>query len=106
MQTNKTISLPAAITIAVGQYYLNRQLANKQLVSHTIRPDGTKLEEWRNGKPWNKDADLDRISESCRKHKFGYQAFAGTFWFHTSRAKTRTYLMEQSSWPLAQIQKR
>jgi hypothetical protein len=102
----KTRKLPNVLTIALVRYFLNYQLAQKQLLSRTVRwLDGkrTETEEYGPGRPWDKQADLDNISTVCRKIKWGYQACAGSFWLSPPNAKTYHLYIHQGLWPVAEV---
>lgn len=98
----KTIKLPNTLTIALGQYFLARQLANTQEVGRTYKGGNTDpIIEYRPGKPWNKVACLERISKALPQG-WCYQAIAGTFWFNR-RGSKQTYKVDQNNWPLAKV---
>lgn len=94
--------LPNELTIALGQYFLNRQLANPQTVAITCHSDGTRTVETRDGRKWDKNADFDRI---CSKLPVGWhlQACAGTFWITTPSLKCNHYYANENTWPLAEV---
>lgn len=100
----RTTKLPNQLTIALGQYFLNRQLSHPQTVATTVHGDGRRTVETREGRSWNKVADLDRICESLPKG-WHFQACAGTFWISTPNLKVSHYYANEDLWPLAEVRK-
>ena len=104
----KTTKLPDALTIALARYFLNHQLSQRQCIgSHSTHVAGKTItvDDYVDGRAWDKQADLQNIAKVCRKLKWGYQAIAGTFWlFNPEKPNTHFHINEQL-WPLATIEK-
>jgi hypothetical protein len=100
----RTIKLPNALTIALGQYFLNRQLANPQTTCVTYHGDGTTSRQIREGRKWDKNADCDRLSNALPQG-WHFSATAGTFWITSPRTKKHHYYTNENLWPLAEVRK-
>lgn len=103
----KTLKLPLKLTIALGQYFLNYQLHQKQCISSRQHwKDGKLLsssEEWANGRPWDKQADISEIEKQTPKN-WSWEATAGTFFLHRKGCKN-TFVISNQKWPLARVLK-
>jgi hypothetical protein len=98
----KLVKLPAKLTIAIGQYYINRNLSKPRVIATTYYR-GKKIDETlKDGKPWDKSASLKLIEEST---SFGWEAIAGTFWFYKPSVKNKRYMVNENTWPLAEVEK-
>jgi len=86
------------MTIALGQYYLNRELQKPQKTGAKYANGILISEEYTIGKKWDKAADLERIDKSLSP-KWGYSAIAGTFFF--GNGSKYTYTMSSDTWPFA-----
>lgn len=95
----KNPRIPAAMIIALGQYFMGQLKTNPQLISKTI-VNGIKSEEWREGLPWNKEEAIKRIEAATPKH-VTWSAIAGTFWIHRQKSKW-VYEISKETWPLAE----
>ncbi len=100
----KTRKLPSAITIAIGQYFWNREKQYK-INSHFVSGQPIQYSVIRTDYKWDKQADIDRIDEACNKHKFGIQMCVGTCWLY-GKSKKLVYIVNEESWPLAKVEKR
>jgi hypothetical protein len=98
----KTTRLPHALTIALGQYFLNAQLAQEQLVSTTSRPDGSYEKTYRSGRPRNSDLDTARVFDATPK-TWGVQRCGQSFWFTVPKLKKHHYYTDVYLWPMARI---
>lgn len=99
------MKLTKSLIIAVGQYFLNYQLSQKQLTGESFNSSssGITTETWEKGRKWDKQADLDRITKALPKD-MSYQACAGTFWFYR---KTGPVLkIYNKTWPVGEIEKK
>lgn len=97
--TDKTLRLPNALTIALGEYFVRRGEAREQVSCTRISSDGTTTKEYSPAKHWDKTGLLEKISKSLPKG-WGYRACAGTFLFSRSGCKN-CYKIDETSWPLA-----
>ncbi len=99
--TFKTIKLPNALTIALGQYFLSYAVANSHMTGSTHSTEGVSI-HYSPQRPWNKEKCLDRINAALPKG-WGYQACAGSFWlFKKGNTKTHYYIHNET-WPLAEV---
>lgn len=99
--TNKTIKLPNALTIALGQYYLTRALATPHKIGATWNGNNSTV-TFSEARPWDKEGALKRVSDSLPKG-WGYQASAGTFWIFKKGNKKTHYFIHDKLWPVAEI---
>lgn len=99
----KQTKLPYGLTIALGQYFLNSQLAREQLVCKTFKSDGVVEKLFRSGRTRDRDADSARVFAAVPK---GWHAIrcAGSFWFTPPLLKNSHYYIDQELWPLARVQ--
>lgn len=98
--------LPPKLAIALGQYFLNYQLHQKQRIGSSTTYKGGKketVEQWKDGRPWDKEADLSEIKKMTPDN-WGWEACAGTFFLHRKGSKN-TFVVSNQEWPLARILK-
>lgn len=70
------MKLPKKLRLAMKQYYSNRK----------------------QGKGWDKQADLKNIVDTLPKNCTDFQACAGTFWITWKRPRIQTQHNEQNYW--------
>jgi hypothetical protein len=99
----KTIKLPNALTIAIGQYYVERARSRPHQISQSWDGKKTTITY---SKPayWDKEKSLERISEVLPRG-CGYQAVAGSFWISKAGNKKTHYYINEELWPFAEIRK-
>lgn len=100
----KTIKLPYPVTVALGQYFLNSQLANDQLIGQSFKTEnGVRVVEktYRSGRPRVSTEDAERVFSALPKG-WGASKIAGTF-FLTPKSGKKTYEIDTNIWPLAKI---
>ena len=73
----KLVKLADKLTIALGQYYLNRS-NSRDTISTVGSGPGYKEYRIKEGGEWDKQKDIERIENSTN---LPFSACAGTFWF-------------------------
>ena len=96
MKKMTTITLPAALTIALGQYYLGRAQEQTVMSLAGLR-DGKEIYTIEKGKKWDKAKSLKVIDEST---KLPWSASAGTFWFTINNRRVE---VTEDTWPLGNV---
>lgn len=99
MKSKEFTKLPNKLTIALGQYFINRNLSKSQEVRNTYSKNKTET-VIRKGKTWDKESDLNRIDNTL-PDDWTYTACAGTFWFQKSNKNKYVYTVDEDTWPLA-----
>lgn len=97
----KTIKLPNALTIAIGQYFLSWAVANPHMIGSTYKGGLTEI-TYSVQRPWNKEECFKRI-DAILPEGWGYQACAGSFWIFKKGNKKTHYYIDNETWPLAEI---
>jgi hypothetical protein len=102
---NETKKLPNDIVAAVAMYYANRGLQYD--IEYITLKNGLLLQVASVSKQrkWDKEADLKRLDKACLKHKIGFKASAGTFWFYPKHPTNLAYEINENTFPLATILK-
>lgn len=103
----KQVKFPvAAITIAVGQYYMDRHKTIKTSINYVTGPDGKNQTIYLacKGETWDKQSSLKRITDACNG-KWSWECCAGTFYFYRffkNGKQSKVYTINEKTWPLAE----
>jgi hypothetical protein len=72
------MKLNSRILLALARYYMHRERSRKE---HPLCPTCTTVLPRKSDWKWDKDADLDAISEVALDSGWYIEAATGTFWF-------------------------
>jgi hypothetical protein len=89
------VKIPDKLIVAMARYYYTRSLHSPRVDSgSSSNNEGSRYTILFPKTVWDKQKEVANISAVCKKLGWGWEACAGTFWFHKPRKGKKPLVIE------------